>query len=530
MKLLKSIFLLLTILTISCTNKNTKQVEKAEEIVSEKPNILIIFPDQLRRYSAGFWSGGAYKEYVIGKPDPVITPTIDKLAQNGVVFANAISNYPLCSPFRGMFMSGMYPQQNGIWNNCRIGREDSLGDDINTITDSFFEAGYNTSYFGKVHWRVNEPLFDENGNYIGLSEAPGGSYINEYDTYIPAGKPRHNIEYFYQALKDEHYNPHIYSSDPNTIEGKKDGELHLPKVYSSKIESEKIISYLQNKNNVRDVKKPFFMIWSLNPPHSPWGDEHTDMEMVKAHYGTDKFPKIDRKLVVRENADLKVADYARNYYAAVTSVDTYIGNVIDELETAGTLDNTIVIFFSDHGEMLGSHGLEGKNVLEMEALAIPFIVHWPKGIKAGGITDALLSAPDIFPTTMGLAGLGAKIPKEVQGTDLSKLITEPTSTNTKKTEAVLLMLGNSRGVLTNQYTLVLTENKKQWDEKKGTKLAETFIYDNVNDPYQLKKIPLSAKPEVAKKLLTELAEKLKMANDPWFTNKKYSDVIPYPVN
>jgi len=528
MKLLKGIFLILTILTISCTTKSSKEVAKVEENVSEKPNVLMIFPDQLRRYSAGYWSDSKYKEHVIGKSDPVVTPTIDKLAENGVVFTNAISNYPLCSPFRGMMMSGMYPEQNGIWNNCREGRDDSLDDDIPMLTDLFFEAGYNTSYFGKFHWLKTEPLFDENGNYVGTTEKPGGHFVNKYDTYLPPGKARHNIEYFYQALKDEHYNPHVYSNDPNTIEGKKDGELHLPKVYSPKNEAEKIISYLQNKNNVRDVNKPFFMIWSLNPPHNPWGDEDTDMEMVEEYYDTDKFLEIDRTLVVRENADLEVADYARNYFGAVTSVDKYIGKVIDELEKTETLDNTIVVFFSDHGEMLGSHGLEGKNVMEMEAMAIPFIVHWPKGLKAGGVTDVLLSAPDILPTTLGLAGLTNKIPTEVQGANLSELVFDPTSTNVVKPEAVLLMLGNSRGILTHEYTLSLTENKKQWDKRKGTKLAETFLYDNVNDPYQLTKIPLSERPEVAKDLLIKLGALLKHANDPWFKENKYNDLIIYP--
>jgi len=354
--------------------------------------------------------------------------------------------------------------------------------------------------------------------------------VNAYDTYVPQGASRHSVEYFYQALKDEHYNPHIYSSDPNTIEGKKDGELHLPKVYSAKNEAEKIVDYLQNKNQQRQTDKPFCMIWSLNPPHNPWDDASTDMEMYRAHYDTDKFPEVDESMVVRENADLEVAHhYARNYYAAVTSTDKYIGVVIDELEKMGVLDNTIVIFSSDHGEMLGSHGLEGKNVIEMEAMAIPFIVHWPKGLKAG-INDVLLSVPDVLPTTMGLAGFKSEIPEEVEGTDFSELLKNPKTDKVKKPEGILLMLGNSRGILTNEYTLCLQENKKQWDKKEATKLAESFIYDNVNDPYQLQKIDLEENPKVAKKLLIQLGTQLKKTNDPWFQQKKYSEVIPYPVD
>ena len=192
MRIINYIFLLIFVFSFSdCKTQDKKQSDRKVEVVEKQPNILIIFPDQLRRYSAGFWSEEPYKNHVFGEPDPVITPNIDKLAKNGVVFSNAISNFPLCSPYRGMLISGRYPEQNGIWNNCFIGRNESLRDDITTIPDLFYTAGYNTSYFGKCHWLKNDPVFDENGNYIGKTEFPGGQYVNKYDTYIPPGKSRH---------------------------------------------------------------------------------------------------------------------------------------------------------------------------------------------------------------------------------------------------------------------------------------------------------------------------------------------------
>lgn len=417
----------LALISIGCQSQSTV---KKNKVSKKKPNVLIIFPDQLRRYSAGFWSEAPYNKFIKGKSDPVVTPNIDVLAKNGIVFTSAISNYPLCSPYRGMLMSGRYPEQNGIWNNCRVGRNESLKDDISTIPDLFLAAGYNTSYFGKCHWLKNEALFDEKGNYVGTTKAPGGHYVNRYDTYVPPNK-RHGIEYFYQALKDEHFNPRIFSNDPEAIDGKKDGELHLPKMFSAKNEAYKIISYLNNKK-YRDPQKPFCMIWSMNPPHNPWDDENTDMESLHKHYGKDKFPEIDQKLVVRKNADLEIANYARHYYANVTSADKYIGKVLDELKRSGDLDNTIVVFSSDHGEMLGSHGFTGKNVVELESLAIPFIVHWPKGLKPG-ISDIILSVPDVLPTIMGLAGIKDQIPNDIEGTNYASLINKETPSTVKKT-------------------------------------------------------------------------------------------------
>jgi arylsulfatase A-like enzyme len=511
-------------LLFNCKSEKKESIEIAT--VSKQPNVLIVFPDQLRRYSAGFWAEDPYRSLALGKSDPVITPNIDKLAKNGVVFTNAISNYPLCSPYRGMMMSGLYPEQNGIWNNCKEGRDHSLKDDLETIPDLFLKAGYNTSYFGKCHWLKTEPLFDEKGTYVGTTEAPGGHYVNTYDTYVPPGKKRHGIEYFYQALKDEHYNPHIYSNDPFTIEGKKDGELHLPKIFSPKNESKIIIDYIRNTRGQRDTSKPFCMIWSMNPPHNPWDDKNTDMETLKTYYDTDKFPDVDKKLLVRDNADREVGKYARHYYANVTSSDHYIGLVLDELERTGELDNTIVIFSSDHGEMLGSHGLTGKNVFELESLAIPFIVHWPKGLKPG-TTDVLFSVPDILPTTMGLAGIGQRIPKAIEGSDFSSIVLNQEASTIEKPEAILLMLGNSRGVMTERFTLCLKENKKQWGKMEATSIEEAYLYDNIEDPYQLTKVKIEDVPEVSEKLLKELARLLEKTNDPWFQEKRYSNIIPY---
>ncbi|MDO6807556.1 sulfatase [Zobellia galactanivorans] len=510
------------LLAVGCAEKKEAITTASKD--AKQPNVLIIYPDQLRRYSAGFWSKEEYRKYVIGKPDPVITPNIDQLAENGVVFTQAVSNFPLCSPARGMILSGRYPEQNGIWNNCRKDRSESLRDDIPTITDLFYEAGYNTSYFGKCHWLKNEALFDENGTYVGSTEEPGGHYINRYDTYVPPGKSRHSIEYFYQSIRDTHYDPLVYSNDPNTVAGKKDGELHQPKTFTPKNEAEKIKAYLENKHKVRDSDKPFFMMWSINPPHNPWDDENTDMETLAKYYNTDKFPQ-DSLLAVRENADLKVASYVRHYFANLTSVDHYIGEVMETLREMGELDNTIIIFSSDHGEMLGSHGKEGKNVFETEALAIPFIVHWPKGIKAGGINDVLFSVPDVLPTVMGLAGMGQKIPEAVQGYDFSPLIIPSSDTSIEKPKGVLLMLTKSRGILTDRYTLCVEQKADRRNRTPDDK--DIYLYDNLKDPYQLKRLGLDERPQEAAALLQLLGSELKRTNDPWYQQKKFKDVIRY---
>jgi len=522
-------FLLFCFIAVACYGLRHKPADKKQPEAFEvtKPNVLIIFPDQLRRYSAGFWSEEKYIHKVIGKPDPVVTPNIDRLAKGGVVFTNAIANFPLCSPSRGMLLTGLYPEKNGIWNNCLEGRQESLKDNVQTITDVFYQQGYNTAYFGKCHWLMPQPYFDETGNYVGTSEKPGGHLPNNYDNYVPAGPARHQIEYFFQTVKDSHFSPMVYSNDPNTIEGKKDGELFQSAIYSPKIEAQTIINYLQNKNNVRDTKKPFFMMWSLNPPHPPVDDANTEMDVVKKYYGTDKFPVIDSNLVVRKNANYKVANFARNYFAAVTSIDTYIGQVLDELQKMGVLDNTIVLFSSDHGELLGSHDLTGKNQVETESLAVPLIIHWPKGLKSD-INDVLFGTPDIMPTILGLAGLSNKIPKEVEGNNFASLLKSTKTAGVQNPESVLVMLGNARGVYTGRYTLCVQEAKKGNGKKAEKSADEVFLYDNLLDPYQFNKIKAEQMPDLFKKLLGQLGVLLKKYNDPWYQNKKHSEIISYP--
>ena len=502
-----------TALIVVCMLSSMGCQDKKKE---KKPNVLIIFPDQYRRYSAGFWSQDEYKGKTIGNPDPVVTPTIDKLANNGIVFTNAVSNYPLCSPYRGMLMSGMYPEQNGIWSNCRQDRKDGLKKDVQAITDVFYKAGYNTSYFGKCHWTQTVPHFDDQGNYVGTADAPGGHYINRYDTYVPPGADRHSIEYFYQSVVDNHVNPMAYSNDPETVGGNKDGQPFRPGEFSPKTESGHIREYIKNSRDQRDPDKPFLLVWAPNPPHAPWDKANTDMEEYHRHYSEDQIPDV-QDLLVRENIDTMAARHVRTYFANVTSVDKYIGQVIDQLENAGLLDNTIVVFSSDHGEMLGSHGRSGKNVIEMESIAIPLVIHWPKKLKHR-IEETFFNVPDLMPTLLGLAGLKAMIPKEVEGTDFSRHLFA--DTHRQELGSSLLLLPRAKGIVNAQYTLgvnALDDNE-----------CEVFLYDQVNDPYQRVKLKATDRPEVATKMLQELGRLLAETNDPWYQERKFEHAIAYP--
>ena len=114
----------------------------------------------------GFWQKEEYRDKLLGLSDPVYTPNIDTLADEGIVVSEAYSSYPVCSPFRAMLFSGLYPEDNGVWQNCAPGRRDKLSDGIPTLTDTLAGNGYSVGYVGK--WHLEEPCadFDCDGNYI----------------------------------------------------------------------------------------------------------------------------------------------------------------------------------------------------------------------------------------------------------------------------------------------------------------------------------------------------------------------------
>lgn len=501
--------LFFSLLTFSrCTQKE----------VQTPPNVIYIFPDQYRNFSLGFWSQGDNKNYLQGNPDPVSTPALDVLANEGIVFNRAMSNYPLCSPYRGMLLTGMYPDNNGLTTNCRKDRDDiQLKTDAVCTTDVFAQAGYNVAYFGKCHWQKTEALFDENGTYVGTSEPPGGNYINNYDTYVPPGPDRHSIDYFFQTLKDDHFNPLVYSNDPAAIGGKKDGELYKPHRFSSEIESEVILDYLSNTRGQRNPDKPFFIIWSLNPPHNPWTEKTTYMEFFDQYTDSGKVDMT--KLISRENVDLNgtAADHAPYYFANVSAVDYFIGKVLNRLDELNLTQNTIIVFTSDHGEMLGSHGVRGKPYPETEAYNIPFIIKWGDKLKHR-IEDLILSVPDVMPTLLGLVGLKDKIPAEVQGRNFSQILLNKNDAKIEKPSSALFIRPKTRGVYTGKNMFVVEE------ESDGSMLV--YGYDNEKDPYQMNKIRFE-EIQNGPDLKRELARLLKDTNDSWCRDKKFAEFLSY---
>ena len=481
-------------------------------VEEQKPNIIYVFPDQFRNQAMAFWNEPEFAAHVGWQADPVQTPRLDAFAHESVVLSRAMSNCPLSSPYRGIFLSGMYPERNGITLNCNAERpESSLREDAVCISDVLKAQGYSCGYIGKLHADHPTPNDPANPGHYVSDRRP------EWDAYTPAER-RHGFDFWYSyGTFDEHKNPHYWDTD---------GVRHDPHVWSVGHETDKAIEFLRNRNGERKKNAPFFLTIAYNPPHSPYESLEDCMEEDYNLYKDMGY----KQLYVRPNADTTIwkAGAARYYFANVTGVDREFGRLLDELKRLGLDDNTIVVFTSDHGETMCSQGTDDpKNSIYTESFNVPFMIRYPDKIRPR-VDSTLLSTIDIMPTLLSMAGLEAKIPESAEGRDLSPVLLENgkdcdipdcalyiRNVNSPKDEDgnVRGFFPVARGIKTDRYTFEVAI-------KKNGSLASVTIYDDINDPYQLSCIDYRKEPELFSKLMNMLKAKLQEADDIWHRENK----------
>lgn len=483
------------------------------------PNVIYVFPDQFRNCALGIWRMPEYANKVRFKGDPTVTPHLNAFAREAVVLTSAQSNFPLSSPHRGSLLTGMYPNRSGVPLNCNSQRPFSyIRPETECIGDVFRRAGYDCGYIGKLHTDRPEKNNPQNpGHYVEGSDPV-------WDAYTPAER-RHGFNYWYSyGTFDEHKNPHYWDTD---------GKKHEPHEWSPLHEAKMAAAYIRNEHGERDAHRPFFLMVSMNPPHSPYRSLNDCMEEDYALY---KDRPID-SLLVRPNADrnMKKAHAAAYYFASVTGVDRAFGQILEALTESGLERNTIVIFASDHGETMCSQGVEDpKNSPYTESMNIPFMVRYP-GKLSPRVDSLLLSSPDIMPTVLGLAGLKQEIPKNVQGKDYSSLLFNPQA-KVKRPEGALYIrniegdkeadgtvknyFASARGIKTDRYTLALFINRKH-------QIVRTLFFDDWADPYQMHNLSLQDRAADYQRLCRKMGKMLKDIDDPWYRQGILTKTMKY---
>jgi arylsulfatase A-like enzyme len=437
--------------------------------------VIFLFADQLRADCLGFY----------GDPN-VKTPHLDELAKKSIVFENAISSCPVCSPARASLLTGQHPLTHGVFLN-----DVHLQNKGESIADAFGAAGYDTAYIGK--WHV---------------DGKGCRSI-----YIP--KERRQGFQYWKVLECTHdYNQSFYYDD-EPIKKQWEGYDALAQTRDA---ANYILTHPQNK--------PFFLVVSWGTPHEPY---HTAPEKYRELYARKKLrlrPNVPWRFHRRTRKDLL------GYYSHITAIDDCIATIETAINKKGIQDNTLIVFWSDHGDMLYCHGLQKKQKPWEESIRVPLMIYYPKkfGEQSYKIQMPITSV-NLMPTILGLCGLVP--PQSVQGNNFATKIEDLTKNSHKDQENAILIASywpfadfgkhnggtEYRGVRTKRYTYVRTL-QGPW-----------LLYDNHADPFQMKNLcNKKSHQQIQKQLETRLYEKLKEQGDEFLPGERYLEKWGYKVD
>ena len=422
-----------------------------------RPNVIYAFSDEHR-----------WQSMSCGDMPAVRTPNMEALASQGVSFSHCISNYPVCSPHRAILMTGRWPYQQGVIDNSI--RLDPGG---MTLGKAFKAAGYDTAYIGKWH------LGGTRAEPFGFSHSLIWTNTNKH----------------WDASK---YHP-------------KEGKPVQPKGYNATLMTDQALAYIDEH---RDA--PFFLMLSWNPPHSDFLDPPKEKEALYPDGSLPPRENVPSATDAGRRPDDRIWNknswpHCRGYHAHVSAIDDELGRIMSTLDELGLAQDTILVYSSDHGTMMGSHGLGSKRQPYEESIRVPFIVRWPGEIPAGAAPGNLFGTIDVAPTLCSIAGVS--VPGEFEGQDFSPVLHGQEGPDP---EAQLIMHiskehashGNQhpaplfRGLRTRRYTYAHYPDRP-W-----------CLFDNNEDPYQLANlIDEPDKAPLRKELDAMLRDLLRQAGD-----------------
>ena len=397
-----------------------------------KPNVVVIYPDQLRAQSLPLF--GEHQ---------IETPHIARLASEGLSIDNAISNCPVCTPARAMLVTGRYPQTTGHLINTTRTRHSEI-----SIGDTFAHWGYKTGWVGKWH--------PHTGLWPAIDRMP------QHPDWVPEGRDRLGFDYW------RAYNQHMVYFD---------GFVHKDDWNYERWDGYETEGLLKYGFEFMDssVDEPFFLVLSPHQPH------FTPFEFAPRRFYEDLPDEIELPINVPEEKLEVSREMYRHYLAMILAVDEMVGRVLKYLDDKNLTDNTIVLFTSDHGTQGGSQGVNPwskKNPFDA-SIHVPGIIRYPGSISPGTRTQQIVNMVDWFPTLCGLAGL--RVPRSIEGQDRSEILRN--SGDVEEDAAFIMNFSKWfdwfengaewRGVRTNTHTYA------RWLD------GREQLYDLQEDPFQM---------------------------------------------
>ncbi len=463
MKIKLVLFFLSGILMFGCKKQQT-----------EKTNLVFIFSDQQTFDMLGCYGNKQIK-----------TPNLDKFAEEGLRFSHCFSNEPICTPFRGMLMSGQQPLYNGAFVNDKP----LVPGHGKKFAEVLRDAGYNTAYIGKWHLL-------------------GG----ERDRPIPPGEMRYGFDELFLSN-----NCHVDFRAGHCFYWNEEGK----KVFFDKWEvygqTDQALEYLDSRKN---AEKPFALFVSWHAPHD-WGKFKGEDSLM--HY---KYDAPEELMAMYDRDSIKMRPGVENTHdrrrmvhgqmAMATGVDIAFGQLMAKLSELKLDKNTLVVFTSDHGDMLEfDDAIYPKQYPHDYSCHTPFLMRWPGKLESGSTTGLLFSALDMMPSILGMMQLD--VPQECQGKSLANAIFTHDSTAVDYVPIWLYEQNNFRGVITRDYTFA---TKK--DETKGS--LHNVLFDRKNDPYQLNNLFADpSKTAVKEKLWNLTQEWMAKYNDQFWSSEDFKN-------
>jgi len=438
----------------------------------EPPNVLFLHTDQ-QRYSALGCAGN----------DAIQTPHLDRLADEGLRFSRAFVQSPVCMPSRESYLTGRYPSELGIFRNGS-----PLPEDVRTLPEYLNSRGYDTANLGKLHFLPHaardhtQPHPSYGFDHLEISDEPG-CYPDAYRAWVARQEP--------DALDDVSVGlpPAAKRQQPASVKrGIEHPQHRFPKepvpfpadddLTHTAFVARRTIDYLERHRDDR-----FLCVSGFYSPHSPWVAPRRFIEMYDP--GELPVPELPDELE-RQRADLS-ADAPedptfseaerrgayRGYYAMVSEVDHWVGQILDTLSELGIREETLIVFTSDHGEDLGDHCSYGKGFPARDNVSrVPLVVAGP-GVEGGRVVDGLVELVDLVPTLIDLTG--GPVPSDLQGNTLAPALAGEA---VPERDAAVTESHDGKVLRTDQYRYTISTD----GEERLYDLAEDPMeYDDVSD-------------------------------------------------
>jgi arylsulfatase A-like enzyme len=370
----------------------------------DKPNLLFLWTDEQRADTLAVNGNTTYR-----------VPALNRLASRSISFTRCYDTQPVCTPARCSVMTGLYPHTTGLTvNNI------PLPPDVKTVPELLADSSYRTAYMGK--WHLGDELFAQHGfeKWVSIEDS--------YNQHFTAGRDKEKRSDYHHFLLSRGYKPEQGNRFSRKFAVSRPPEHTKPAFLAA--EASKFI--LENR------AEPWMLYVNFLEPHmpftGPYNDLHSEAEapLPRNYPGTpvEREPEAYRRSRERflkegfDGHDLKTRAgwqrINRNYAGLCTLVDQAAGRILWALEASGQAENTIIVFTSDHGDMMGSHTLLTKGVLYEEAMRIPLLLRVPFRNQKPQRIDHPVSQIDLAPTLLDL--MGAKPGQGLPGQSLVPLL------------------------------------------------------------------------------------------------------------